>query len=40
MMLNIESLVFLPLSAIGAIVLGGIVLGGLGSLTSVGKHSR
>ena len=39
-MLNIQSLVFLPLSAIGAIVFGGIVLGGLGSLASVGKHSR
>jgi cell division transport system permease protein len=39
-MLNIQSLVFLPFSAIGAIVLGGIVLGGLGSLASVGKHSR
>ncbi len=39
-MLNIDSLVFLPLWAIGAIVLGGMVLGGLGSLASVGKHSR
>ena len=39
-MLNIQSLVFLPLSAIGAIVFGGIVLGGLGSIASVGKHSR
>ncbi len=39
-MLNSQSLVFLPFSAIGAIVLGGIVLGGLGSLASVGKHSR
>jgi len=39
-MLSIETLVFLPLSAIGAIVLGGMVLGGLGSLASVGKHSR
>jgi cell division transport system permease protein len=39
-MLNIESLAFLPFSAIGAILLGGMVLGGLGSLASVGKHSR
>jgi cell division transport system permease protein len=39
-MLNIESLAFLPLSAIGAILLAGMVLGGLGSLASVGKHSR
>ena len=39
-MLNIDSLAFLPLSAIGAILLGGMVLGGLGSLASVGKHSR
>lgn len=39
-MLNIETLAFLPFSAIGAILLGGMVLGGLGSLASVGKHSR
>jgi len=39
-MLNIDSLAFLPLSTIGAILLGGMVLGGLGSLASVGKHSR
>ena len=39
-MLNIEALAFLPHSAIGAILLGGMVLGGLGSLASVGKHSR
>lgn len=38
--LNIESLAFLPLSTISAILLGGMVLGGLGSLASVGKHSR
>ncbi len=39
-MLNIDSLSFLPLSAMVAILLGGMVLGGLGSLASVGKHSR
>lgn len=39
-MLSIESLAFLPLSAMAAILLGGMVLGGLGSLASVGKHSR
>ena len=39
-MLNIGSLAFLPLSAIISILLGGMVLGGLGSLASVGKHSR
>lgn len=38
--LNIESIDFLPLSAIGAILLAGMLLGGLGSLASVGKHSR
>ena len=38
--LNAESLSFLPLWAIGAILLGGMVLGGLGSLASVGRHSR
>jgi len=38
--LNIESFTFLPLSAISAILLGGMILGGLGSLASVGKHSR
>jgi cell division transport system permease protein len=38
--LNTGSLAFLPLWAIGAIVLGGMFLGGLGSLASVGKHSR
>jgi cell division transport system permease protein len=39
-MLNVGSLTFLPLSAIISILLGGMVLGGLGSLASVGKHSR
>lgn len=39
-MLNLDSLSFLPLTAMGAILLGGMVLGGLGSLASVGKHSR
>jgi cell division transport system permease protein len=39
-MFNIDSLTFLPLSTIVAILLGGMVLGGLGSLASVGKHSR
>lgn len=39
-MLNINSLAFLPPWAIGAILMGGMVLGGLGSLASVGKHSR
>jgi cell division transport system permease protein len=38
--LNTDTLTFLPLWAIGAILLGGMVLGGLGSLASVGKHSR
>jgi len=38
--LDLDSLAFLPLSAIGAILLGGMVLGGMGSLASVGKHSR
>lgn len=39
-MLNLDSLSFLPLTAMGAILLGGMVLGGLGSLASVGRHSR
>lgn len=39
-MLNMGSLTFLPPSSIVAILLGGMVLGGLGSLASVGKHSR
>jgi cell division transport system permease protein len=38
--LNIHSLAFLPMWAVGTILLGGMILGGLGSLASVGKHSR
>lgn len=38
--LNIESIAFLPMEAIVGILLGGMILGGLGSLASVGKHSR
>ena len=38
--LNTDSFAFLPLWAISAILLGGMLLGGLGSLASVGKHSR
>lgn len=37
---SMETIAFLPVSAVGAILLGGMVLGGLGSLASVGKHSR
>jgi cell division transport system permease protein len=39
-MLNTGAISFLPLPHIGAILLGGMILGGLGSLASVGKHSR
>ncbi|MGD8353740.1 MAG: permease-like cell division protein FtsX [Pseudomonadota bacterium] len=39
-MLNIHSLVFLPIWAMVTILFGGMVLGGLGSLASVGKHSK
>ena len=38
--LHVESFKFLPLAAITAIRLAGMILGGLGSLASVGRHSR
>jgi cell division transport system permease protein len=38
--LHVESFKFLPLAAITAILLAGMILGGLGSLASVGRHSR
>jgi cell division transport system permease protein len=38
--LHVESFKFLPLAAIAAILLAGMLLGGLGSLASVGRHSR
>ncbi|MDF1536258.1 MAG: permease-like cell division protein FtsX [bacterium] len=38
--LHIESFRFLPPAAIAAILMGGMLLGGLGSLASVGRHSR
>ena len=38
--LHIESLQFLPPAALAAIITGGMLLGGLGSLASVGRHSR
>jgi cell division transport system permease protein len=38
--LHVESFKFLPLDAITAILLAGMILGGLGSLASVGRHSR
>ncbi len=38
--LNLETFTFLPMPAMAGIVLGGMLLGGLGSLASVGKHSR
>jgi cell division transport system permease protein len=38
--LHIESLQFLPPAAMAAIITGGMLLGGLGSLASVGRHSR
>ncbi len=38
--LHIESFQFLPPVAMTAIITGGMLLGGLGSLASVGRHSR
>ena len=38
--LHIESFRFLPPVALAAVLVGGMLLGGLGSLASVGRHSR
>ncbi|UCG38532.1 MAG: ABC transporter permease [bacterium] len=38
--LNMQSLAFLPRTAIVSILVGGMLLGGMGSLASVGRHSR
>lgn len=38
--LQIESFRFLPPVALAAVLVGGMLLGGLGSLASVGRHSR
>jgi cell division transport system permease protein len=38
--LHIESFKFLPPTAMAAILMGGMLLGGLGSMASVGRHSR
>ncbi len=38
--LHIDSLTFLPLATIGLILASGMLIGGLGSLASVGRHSR
>jgi len=38
--LHVESFKFLPVAAIAAILLAGMILGGLGSMASVGRHSR